>query len=161
MPFFNNGINFPNLTTKGTPTTADILLLADAAAANVPKQCTVGALPFAPSAGLLPTTEVTGTSQAMTTNNKYISNNAGLVTLTLPTTAALGDLLMIIGKGAGGWSIAQGASQLIHLGSQVTTTGAGGSLASTNQYDSLTMVCTVANTTWTVLGSPQGTLSGV
>lgn len=161
MAFYNNGLNFPNLTSKGTPTTSDILLLADAAASNVPKQCTVGSLPFATSAGLLPTTEVTGTSQSMSTNNKYIANNAALVTLTLPTTAALGDLLMITGKGAGGWSIAQGASQLIRVGSQVTTTGAGGSLASTNQYDSLILECTVANTTWTVLGAPQGTLSGV
>lgn len=95
-------------------------------------------------------TEVTGTSQSMAVNNGYILNNAGLVTATLPTTAAVGDLISLVGKGAGGWLLAQNASQLIHFSSATTTTGAGGSLASTNQYDCVDIICTVANTTWTV-----------
>jgi hypothetical protein len=95
-------------------------------------------------------TDVTGTSQAMVANNGYIADNAGLVTLTLPTTAAQGTLISICGNGAGGWKVAQNASQNIKIGSQTTTTGVGGSLASTNQYDQLDILCTVANTTWVV-----------
>ena len=93
---------------------------------------------------------VSGTSQAMTANVAYTANNAGLVTLTLPTTAAAGTTLEVTGLGAGGWSIAQNASQLIHLGSSVTTTGVGGSLSSTNRYDTVVLRCVVANTTWNV-----------
>lgn len=100
-------------------------------------------------------TEVTGTTQSMSTNAGYIANNAGTVTLTLPASSAIGDELFVIGKGAGGWSIAQGASQQIHIGSVASTAGAGGSVASTNQYDSLYMVCITANTIWTTVGGPQ------
>lgn len=104
-------------------------------------------------------TEVTATSATMSVNTGYIANNAALVTLTLPSTAAIGDVIYIIGKGAGGWLIAQGASQLIHIGSSASTSGAGGSVASTNRYDSCQLVCTVADTTWTTLGGVQGVLT--
>lgn len=103
--------------------------------------------------GGLTWSEVTGTTQAASVNNAYIVNNAGLVTVTIPDTAALGDTLKIVGKGAGGWKIAQNASENIRFGNAVTTTGTGGSLASTNQYDCIELVCTVANTTWTVTSS--------
>lgn len=103
----------------------------------------------ATSAGFTWTT-VTGTSQTISAENGYISNNAALITFTLPSTASVGDTFQIVGLGSGGWKIAQNASQLIHFGSSVTTTGTGGSLASTNQYDVLTVVCTVANTTFSV-----------
>lgn len=97
--------------------------------------------------------DVTGTTDDFVADNGYIANNAGLVTITLPATATVGDSFKITGLGAGGWKIAQNASQLIHMGSSVTTTGTGGSLASTNQYDSLEFVCVVTNTTYNVINS--------
>jgi hypothetical protein len=100
--------------------------------------------------GNAPYVEVTTTSQAMVTNTEYTANNASLVTLTLPATANIGDEITVNGKGAGGWLIAQNASQLIHFGSSVTTTGTGGSLASTNQWDNIKLKCITANTTWTI-----------
>lgn len=114
----------------------------------------------ASAAGFSPptTTVVTTTSQAATTNNVYITNNAGLVTVTAPTTCAVGDWFEVEGLGAGGWKIAQNASQLIHFGSTVTTTGTGGYLSSNNQYDSVSMTCAVANTTWLVDAS-QGNIT--
>lgn len=111
-------------------------------------------------AGALPTfqdtfvwNEVTGTSQAGAVNNGYITNNAGLVTVTLPDTAAVGDIVRIAGKGAGGWLIAQNAGDTIHFGSSDTTTGVGGSLASTDPSDCVELLCTTANTDFTVLSS--------
>lgn len=95
--------------------------------------------------------EITATSALMTINNGYIANNAGVVTLTLPATAALGSMLMVSGKGAGGWSIAQNSGQTIHFGAVNTTTGTGGSLSSQLQYDTVTLVCITANTDWVVL----------
>ncbi|HEY2811775.1 MAG TPA: hypothetical protein VGJ00_10365 [Rhabdochlamydiaceae bacterium] len=98
-------------------------------------------------------TVVSGTSQAMLSGNGYISNNAGLVTLTLPATSAVGDEIDIIGKGAGGWLVQCGAGQTIVVGS--STTSIAGSVASTNRRDSFYMICTVANLEWTVGSAPQ------
>jgi hypothetical protein len=105
------------------------------------------------SPSLLPWTVVSGTSQSAAVNNGYVSNNAGVCTITLPSTAAVGSAISVTGLGAGGWKIAQNASQLVNFGDVVTTTGTGGSLASTNQYDSIELICIVANTTWKVMGS--------
>lgn len=97
--------------------------------------------------------EETGTSATMAVNNGYIANNAGLVTLTLPTTAAVGDVVRVAGSGAGGWAVAQNASEIIHFGSTDSTTGVGGSLASTVRYDAVELLCIVANTEWSVISS--------
>ena len=104
-------------------------------------------------------TEVTGTSQTMAANSGYITNNPALVTLTLPTTAALGTTLSIAGKGAGGWKIAQNAGQEIFFGSSATTIGATGYLASTQQFDSIELLCITADTQWTVITGPQGAIT--
>lgn len=98
-------------------------------------------------------TDVTGTSQAIAVNNGYTANNVGLVTLTLPATAVYGSVMAVIGKGAGGWKIAQNSGQTIHFGASNTTSGTGGSLASTKQYDTVFVLCTVANTDFTVYSS--------
>lgn len=101
---------------------------------------------------------VTGTTQAAAISNGYITNNASLVTVTLPSTAAVGSVIELTGQGGGGWKLAQPASVLVNFGSASTTTGTGGSIASTNQFDSVRIVCIVANTTWNVL-SAQGNLT--
>jgi hypothetical protein len=102
---------------------------------------------------------VSGTSQALLVNNGYIANNAGLVTLTLPATAVQGSIIRIAGQGAGGWSIVQNTGQLINFGSSPTTITTG-SLSSTNRFDAVELLCTVANTTFNVLSS-QGNLTVV
>jgi hypothetical protein len=103
--------------------------------------------------------EITGASQTMAADQGYVTNNAGLVTLTLPAVAAFGTVINIVGKGAGGWRIAQGAGQQIQVGSTASTVGAGGYVESTNRYDSIELLCTTANTTWTCLGGPQGAIT--
>lgn len=100
-------------------------------------------------------TEVTGTSQTMIADNGYVANNAGLVTFTLPATAAFGTAINVIGKGAGGWQINTNGGQNIRVGSSNATT----SIASTNQFDSIELICTTANTTWTDLSGPQGIIT--
>lgn len=105
-------------------------------------------------------TEVTGTSQSAAINNGYIANNAGLVTVTLPSTAAVGSIVRVAGSGAGGWKVAQNASGQINFGNQATTSGTGGSLASVNRYDAVELICITANNIWTVISS-QGNLTVV
>lgn len=97
--------------------------------------------------------DTTGTSATLAAMNAYVSDNAGLVTYTLPATANFGDEYIIVGQGAGGWKLAQNAGQSIAFGTGNTTTGVTGYLASTNNTDSITLVCTIANTNFTVFGS--------
>ena len=105
-------------------------------------------------------TVVASSTQTMTPNSGYIMNNgASLVTLTLPVTAAAGSIIGIQGSSSGGWSIAQNSGQAINIGSLASTTGAGGSIASTNAHDSVLLVCTVANTNFACLGAPQGNIT--
>lgn len=80
-----------------------------------------------------------------TVNKGIIANKAGLLTVTLPATAAIGDILEITGiNTAVGWRIAQNANQCIHVGSVSTTIGVGGYVESTAIRDSLKLVCVVA-----------------
>ena len=104
--------------------------------------------------GGLTWTVVTGTTQAAVANNGYIANNAGLVTATLPATSSVGDTIAITGiNNATGWKVAQNAGNQIFFGSASTTSGTGGSLASTATRDTVCMVCMTANATWNVLNS--------
>jgi hypothetical protein len=102
--------------------------------------------------------EITATSKTAENNYGYIANNASLVTITLPTTAAVGTIIRVVGKGAGGWRIAQNASQAIQFGSVATTTGVGGNLDSFDDNDAVELVCTTADLTWHVLSS-QGNVT--
>lgn len=93
-------------------------------------------------------------STTMAANAGYVADNGSQVSLLLPTTAAFGSIIYVVGLGAGGFIINQNSSQSIRASGSVTTTGTGGSLAG-NQGDSLALICTVANTTFNVLGGPQ------
>lgn len=105
------------------------------------------------SSGSGTTWQVITASQTASIQNGYITNGSSLVTVTLPATAAVGNTVTITGLGAGGWSVAQQSGVSINFGATNTTTGTGGSLASTNIHDSVHLLCVVANTTWQVINS--------
>ena len=85
----------------------------------------------------------------MVPDNGYVANKAGLLTFTLPTTAAVGTVLRVTGMNTdSGWLIEQAANQIIHFSGLSTTTGAGGSIASTLKRDSVELVCVVADLEW-------------
>lgn len=97
---------------------------------------------------------VASSTQSLAVNQGYMTNNgASLVTYTLPVTAAIGTIISVAGYSSGGWTIAQNSSQEIFFGNVHTTIGTGGSLSSSNQYDQVTLLCTVANTDWVVTNS--------
>ena len=102
-----------------------------------------GSVTAAKISGALPGTlrwqAVAGTSQAATGNTGYLLANAALVTLTLPATPNVGDMVRVLGTGAGGWVIAQNAGQQIRLGPAASTVGAAGS-ASGDQWEALELV---------------------
>lgn len=112
-----------------------------------------GSITINVTGGGLTWTEVTGISQSAAVNNGYITNNAALVTVTLPVSAAFGTLIAVVGKGSGGWRIAQNAGQQIFIGTQNTTSGVGGHLDSTATRDSVFLLCTTTDLTWTMVQS--------
>ena len=65
------------------------------------------------SGGGISWVEVTGTTQQASSNTGYITNNAAQVTVTLPASPAVGDIVRISGYGIGGWKIAQNSGQSI------------------------------------------------
>lgn len=141
----NNVINTPAIVLGGALTFSGAFTTTFTVTANT--NLTL------PTSGTLVTTsqistwtEVTGSSQAAAVNNSYTANNAGVVTFTLPATAAIGNIIAVQGNGAGGWNVTANTGQTIKLGS--STTSSAGSLASTNRYDAIELVCITANTTW-------------
>lgn len=112
-----------------------------------------GSITINGSGGGLSWTDVTGSTQTIAVNNGYTSDSSSLITFTLPSTAAYGTVMAVVGKGTGLWKIAQNSGQTIHFGITNTTTGTGGSLASNFQYDVVYLLCSIANTDFTVIQS--------
>ncbi len=101
---------------------------------------------------------ITTSSATMIADNGYICNNASGVTLALPTTSNIGDILYIVGRQSG-WTISQAASQQIFVSINNTTIGSGGALSSTNAHDSILLVCTATNTEWTAISQQSAGLT--
>lgn len=113
-----------------------------------------GTITISGTGGGLTWSVVTGTSQTASVNNGYIANNAGLVTVTLPATSAVGDIVAVTGiNNATGWKIGQNSGNQIFFGITSTTAGTGGSLASTQTRDTVTLVCTSTSANWQVISS--------
>ncbi len=92
---------------------------------------------------------VTSSPASSLVNTTVVANGGSLVAIPLPPVASTndGDTFNIIGAGAGGWSLTQASAQKIYFGNLSTTTGAGGSLASTNAKDNNIPATALANNT--------------
>lgn len=146
-----NGVNIGSVATVVSMSAGEQLgTTVITAGAGITVTPGANTITIASTTGGLPYTEVTGATQALAVNNGYIMNRGTLITATLPAIAAQGSIIDIIGKGAGGWIIAQNGGQTVHFGTSNTTAGAGGSLASTAQYDCVELICTTANTDFVV-----------
>jgi len=94
----------------------------------------------------------TGETKQAAIDCGYIVNRGGGMTITLPSTAAIGSVIEIVGLD-GIWILAQNASEEVFFGNQSTTEGAGGTLTATNAGDCIRIVCIVADTDWRVVSS--------
>ena len=97
--------------------------------------------------------EVLSPTMTLENDNGYLTNcGSSLVTYTLPATSEFGSVIEILGTSGDGWKIIYGASQLIRLGN-VATTVTTGFISSTDRYDTIRLVCTIANTVWQITSS--------
>lgn len=101
-----------------------------------------------------------GADQTLAVNNGYFCTSGAVLSLALPAVSALGDTIEISLDGSTGFTITQSAGQTIKFGNQITSAGAGGSITSTGQGDTIRMVCKTANLSWNIL-SAMGNLTFV
>lgn len=90
------------------------------------------------------TTSVITTGTPVTATNKlqYVANSSSLVDIILPASPAIGDEYRVIGLGSGGWRFTIGATnQIIRQGIAASISTTTGSIAATNRYDDVTLVC--------------------
>jgi hypothetical protein len=83
-------------------------------------------------------------------NNGYICQApGGVLLLTLPALSSVGDNIKIMVNGALGFHIVQPnvTSQII-LGAQTSTLGAGGSIISGTNGDTISLICVTPNSQW-------------
>lgn len=170
----DTNLTIPNYAATTILAYHDLVAKGDiisASAANTPSILTVGAdgtflqadsgeasgLKWASIDSLNWVVEAT-TTRALAVGEGVIANNAAQVVITLPATAAVGSTFSITGIGAGGWKLAQNAGQTVYYGVAASTTGAAGYVESTHIRDSITFVCTVADTDFQVIqgvGNPE------
>ena len=93
-------------------TSANVGIGTASPAATLDVNGTVKATSFSGS-GVLPWQVVSGTTQQAVPNTGYILTNASQVTVTLPVSPNVGDVVRVSGVGAGGWTIAQNAGQFV------------------------------------------------
>jgi hypothetical protein len=112
-----------------------------------------------PSSGIFPWSDETS-NKAMVANNGYTTSGLGpQIVLTLPAICLYGSIFRVVGNTIAGWQISQNAGQQIHFGSLDTTRGVSGFIQSTGQYDAIEILCTIANTDFTVINGPEGNLT--
>jgi hypothetical protein len=93
----------------------------------------------------------------MVPNSVYVADNASQVILTLPAKFNVGDTIQVVGKGSGGWKVAQNAAQSVK-GTSSTTTGVGGSISSTARYNSVLLIGITQDTELAII-SQTGSLT--
>ena len=101
--------------------------------------------------------DITGVSVNAAINNGYIADRTSTpVQVLLPTTFNIGDTVIVMGKGTGGWSLIANTGQTIQFGSLVTSTA--GAINSEIQYGNIQVRGLIPNLVWevtNVFGNPS------
>jgi hypothetical protein len=150
----SNGITSLGPMTNGQiligSTGASPVVASLTAGANITITPGAGTISIASTAGAgLTWNDATDATYTFVVQNGYVTNRGGGVTYTLPATAALGEIVRVVGK-SGLATIAQNANQQICTGDTATTVGVGGTLTATDAGDCIELVCITAgaSTVW-------------
>ncbi len=121
------------------------------AGSNISVTDGAGSITIAANDGAIGWEAITSNQSAVAGEGYFVTANA--VEVALPAAAAVGATFKVVLAGGTSWQITQGAGQEIFFGNQSTTAGAGGSLTSTAQGDTVELVCRVANDEWQVVSA--------
>jgi hypothetical protein len=99
---------------------------------------------------------ITSNTPLSAQNSYYVSS--GALSLSLPTTSRIGDVIKVTLVGGTSWTITQGAGQQITMGNVNSTLGVSGSISSTSNGDSISIECFSEDTLWVTVSS-IGTLA--
>ena len=142
-------------STGATPTAAALTAGTGISISNGAGSITINA-----TGGGVATATIAGTSQSAAVNTQYIALNAGQTTVTLPSTYAVGDVVILVGSTAntGGWVLTASAGDTIRV--QTSTTSAGGTVTSSAQAGCcIEVICDVADTSWVARSFVSTTLT--
>lgn len=102
-------------------------------------------------------TDVTTVAVNANVNSGYIADRAATpVQVLLPATFNIGDTVIVMGKGTGGWSLVANTGQIIQFGSLATSVA--GAIDSDIQYGNIQVRGLIPDTTWevvSVFGNPD------
>ena len=87
----------------------------------------------------------------MVANTSYIADAGAQQTFNVPAVVARGTVFKIAGNNGGNFIVQMNAGQTLHIASGASSVA--GTATATNQYDEIEILCTVANTTFTVIGA--------
>lgn len=160
------GFSSPNITIDGSGAGTATTYTADAGsatpAANILNIVGAGGIT---TSGAGNTITITGSgssgftwnnisaSQTISVNNGYFCSGGAAIVLLLPPVSAFGDIIEIVIDGSASVQITQGAGQSIKLANTTSTPGVGGSFMSTQQGDSIRLLCKTVNLNWTALSA--------
>lgn len=106
-------------------------------------------------------TDITTVSVNAAINNGYIADRASTpVQVLLPANFNIGDTVIVMGKGAAGWSLVANTGQVIQFGSVSTNLLGSGSIDSDIQYGNIQVRGLIQDTVWevtSVFGNPTFT----
>ena len=156
------GANNHTLVSLGVGSSGQLLIGSTAADPVFATLGTTGGLSITTGAGTLTINAtggglswsvVSGATQAMSVNNGYFANRASNIVFSLPTTSAVGDTVAVNNMNTAlGWTISYTTNQQIFFGNSSSTLTTG-SISSTAIGDTVTLVCKVANTLWSVVSA--------
>lgn len=155
------GANAQSLTSLAVGSNGQVLVGSTGADPVFATLTGTGGITFTTGAGSLAINNTGGgltwstitADQTAVINNGYICNKAGLLTLTMPSTAAVGSIIAAvnINTAAGTKFLSANPGQL-NFGTSAATANTG-SFTSIALQDVLFLVCTIANTTWCAYGA--------
>lgn len=164
MPTAANSLNINQIGFQSFDGTATFngRSLTPGTGITITNQNGVGGNPvISATGGGLTWVDVTSPTQAMVANTGYTADDGGtLITFTLPTSANLGDLVVVQGKGSGLYAITYTTGQNIVFGITTSTTTSG-NVTSNKASDQISLRCSTASLTapiFTVQNS-QGTFA--
>jgi len=150
------GANAETLTSLAVGSNGQVLVGSTGADPVFATLTGTGGITFTTGAGSLAINSTAGgvnwtiitADQTAAINTSYICNKAGLLTLTMPGTAAVGSVIGVMNHNtAAGISILSANPGQLDLGTSTATANTG-TLNSIALGDALFLVCVVANTTW-------------